>query len=58
MQMLRKTSKGIRPEFCGWSSYTQQACKSSLVSLFVVGRQVFKNTFIMIYCVFTEKKET
>lgn len=34
MKILRKTSKGIRPEFWGWSSYTQQACESGMFSLF------------------------
>lgn len=63
MKILRKTSKGIRPEFWGWSSYTQQACESGMFSLsffsfFVVRRQVFKHTLIMTYSVFTEEKKT
>lgn len=34
MQSLLKTGKDIRPEFWGWSSYTQQACLSFLFSFF------------------------
>lgn len=33
MKILSKTSKGIRPEFWGWSSYTQQACQSDMFVL-------------------------
>lgn len=61
MQILINTGKDLRPEFWGWSSYTQQACLSgfSLLSFFffLVGRQVFNYTLIMIYCVFTEEQK-
>lgn len=46
MQILRKTGTGIRPEFWGWSSYTQLACLSACACLLLF----FSFSFFFFLC--------